>query len=71
MWEESMDMQIANGLRSSAKLFRCKSKERFFLMQEKEKRFRTSLVSLQQLQERYPHCTWIAEKFWVSKTRTC
>ena len=32
------------------------------MVQEKEKRSRTSLVSLQRLQERYPHCTWIAEK---------
>ena len=37
------------------------------MIQEKEKRSRTSLVSLQRLQECYPHCTWIAEKLGSAK----
>ena len=59
---ESMAVRVANGLRCISEFFRGKYKERFSMIQEKEKRSRTSLVSLQRLQERYPHCTWIAEK---------
>ena len=37
------------------------------MLQAKEKQSRTSLVSLQRLQEHYPHCTWIAEKLGLAK----
>ena len=65
--QESMTMRVANGLQRISEFFRCKSKERFAMMKEREKRSRASLVSLQRLQERYPHCTWIAEKLGSTK----
>ena len=49
--EESMTMRVANGLRSLSEFFRCKSKERFYMMKEKEKRSHTSLVSLQRCRD--------------------
>ena len=50
--QESMAMRVANGLRCISEFFRDKSKERFSMLQEKEKQSHTSLVSLQRLQER-------------------
>ena len=60
-------MRVANALRCISEFFRGKSKQMFSMLQEKEKRCRTSLVSIQRLQERYPHCAWIAEKHGKEK----
>ena len=62
-----MAVRVANGLRCILDFFRGKSKERCSMLQENEKRSRTSLVSLQRLQGSYPRCTWIVEKLGSAK----
>ena len=65
--QDSMAMRVANGLHEISSFFRHNSKERFCMLQQHEKECCTSLVSLQWLQECYPHYVWITEQLGTTK----